>query len=140
MTNIKVREDDVWIVTYPKCGTTWTQELVWNIVNGVQVSRIPEPLFERSPFIDIPMIAQNVDVEEFYSKLENMPSPRVIKTHYPFELLPPRLLDTCKVIFVCRNVKDACVSYYHHNRLFKSFDFDSEFLAFADLFKNSNIL
>ena len=31
------------------------------------------------------------------------------------------------------------MSYYHHNRLFKSFDFDSEFLAFADLFKNSNI-
>ena len=77
--DFELRDDDIWIVTYPKCGTTWTQELVWNIVNGVQVSRIPEPLFDRSPFIDIPMIAQNVDTEEFYSKLENMPSPRVIK-------------------------------------------------------------
>ena len=36
LTKIKVRQDDVWIVTFPKCGTTWTQELVWNIVNGVQ--------------------------------------------------------------------------------------------------------
>ena len=23
--NMEVYEDDIWIVTYPKCGTTWTQ-------------------------------------------------------------------------------------------------------------------
>ena len=106
VTNMKIREDDVWIVTYPKCGTTWTQEIAWNIVNGLQVEKIDDELYGRSPFIDIPMM-RNYSVEEaeeYFENLESLPSPRTLKTHYPFELLPKNLLDTCKVLFVCRNI------------------------------------
>lgn len=27
--NMEVFEDDVWVCSFPKCGTTWTQELIW---------------------------------------------------------------------------------------------------------------
>ena len=53
----------------------------------------------------------------------NRPSPRFVKSHLPFSLLNPRLLDVCKVVYVARNPKDVCVSFYHHMRLLRFHDF-----------------
>ena len=33
--NMEVFEDDIWIVTFPKCGTTWVQEMIWMIGNDL---------------------------------------------------------------------------------------------------------
>ena len=33
--NMEVFEDDVWIITFPKCGTTWVQEMIWMIGNDL---------------------------------------------------------------------------------------------------------
>ena len=131
---MKLREDDVWIITSPKCGTTWTQETTWHIMNNVQLERTEEPLFTRSPFLDMVTI-MGMDLEkaeEMFKKFDDLPSPRTIKTHFPLKLLPPKLLDTCKVIFVNRNVKDACVSLYHHFGLMTDLmGLESEFEDFA---------
>ena len=35
--NFKPKKDDIWIVTYPKCGTTLTQELMVQIANQVDI-------------------------------------------------------------------------------------------------------
>ena len=51
--NMEVRKDDVWILTYPKCGTTWTQEMTWQILNNVDMEKGKMPLFVRSPFLEL---------------------------------------------------------------------------------------
>jgi hypothetical protein len=38
--------------------------------------------------------------------IDKMPSPRVIKSHLPFPLLPSNLLDTCKVWSPIDTLKD----------------------------------
>ena len=56
--------------------------------------------FFRLPIIgQIEVKAEEADVMQTmtFEKIDELPSPRVIKSHLPFYLLPPRLVDTCKV-------------------------------------------
>jgi hypothetical protein len=51
--NFEVFEDDIWIVTYPKCGTTWTQELLWMVNNDLSYEdSMKEPLLTRFPYLE----------------------------------------------------------------------------------------
>ena len=50
---MEVYEDDVWVVTFPKCGTTWTQEMVWLINNDLDYKKALEVnLNDRFPFLE----------------------------------------------------------------------------------------
>ena len=109
---------------------------MWQIVNNVDIDAAKKlPLFARTSFLEAEGIvrskgfAMNTSIET----AENMQSPRVIKSHLPFEMLPPNLLDTCKVIFVSRNPKDTCVSYYHHAKKVEESTENGEFFGtFSD--------
>ena len=47
----------------------------------LQIERISEWLFDRSPFIDLPMLKGHTleEAEQFFAKVEALPSPRTIK-------------------------------------------------------------
>lgn len=50
--NYEVDSNDVWITTHPRSGTTWTQEMVWLLMNNLNYEEAKSiPLRIRSPTI-----------------------------------------------------------------------------------------
>ncbi len=118
----QARAADVLISTYPKCGTTWMQNIVWLILNR------GEPLAVTTKMTDV--IPHLEEVGRAF--VEALPEPRVIKTHLPFGLCPRH--PEMKVIYVTRNPFDCAVSFYHHTRGFpRHYDFSEG--TFDDYFE-----
>ncbi|CAJ0564813.1 unnamed protein product, partial [Mesorhabditis spiculigera] len=117
--HLSVRDDDVLVLTYPKSGTTWIQNIVYQILHG----KTAEIQYMASPML------------EFFGPeyVEGLESPRIIKSHLRPEMLPN--LSDAKVIFAARNPKDLCVSYYHHFKNMKAYECkDMEFDDFFEFF------
>lgn len=96
-------DDDIFIVSYPKNGTTWTQQIVILLQNdGELPDDVDGNVYVRSPFLEA------VGSES----LKTIQRPFSIKTHIEANSHPWNPL--AKYIVVLRNPKDALVSFYHH--------------------------
>ncbi len=141
--------------------------MLWQILNNVDTEKGRSvPLFARAPFLECQTLAHSgpmdaAGVEAFINSFpeekkarislvmetmtnsfeyaEKLPSPRVIKTHLPLEMLPPGLIDTCKVVCVSRNPKDACVSFFHHHQSFLGYNFVGNFEEFAKMWLDGQV-
>lgn len=51
--NFEARSDDVFITTFPRSGTTWTQEMIWLICNDLDYeTALKIPLNSRFPYME----------------------------------------------------------------------------------------
>ena len=148
--NFQARSDDIWIMTYPKSGTHWMSEIVWQIENGVKADCDGKSLLTRAFFFDIDLMTFDVNGRNFrsgnlstaeldhnFNKMDQFKERRIIKTHIPFCLRDAEFLDKTKVIYVARHPKDVCVSYFHYHNMGKVFlaEINKGFEEFAECFK-----
>ncbi|XP_038196732.1 amine sulfotransferase-like [Arvicola amphibius] len=106
MEDFEIRDDDVFLVTYPKSGTIWTQQILSLIYfDGHRNSTENIETMDRVPFFEYNI--HNLDYV-------NMPSPRIFASHLPYYLVPKGLKSKkTKIIYIYRNPKDVLISFFH---------------------------
>lgn len=103
--DFKFRGDDVIVATYAKSGTTWTQQIVGQLL----FQGDPEvKVHEISPWLDLRIMPP--DTKE---KLEAQEHRRVIKTHLPLDALV--FSPQAKYIYIGRDGRDVVWSMYNHH-------------------------
>jgi hypothetical protein len=113
------RPNDIFIVTYPRSGTTWMQMILYQLTTDGNMD-IPH-IAQHSPWFE-----RSLQSRKGFAAL---PSPRVFKSHLPYRAIPR---GPCKYIYVARDGKDVAVSYYH---LYVShMGYKGGFAEFFDLF------
>lgn len=117
---LKPRPTDIYIATAPKAGTTWMQQIVYQLLTRGRGEY--EHIIQVAPFVD--MMAMMPHSERL---LDGMAEPRILKTHLNYGALrPPR--DN-RIIYVTRSAADSLLSRYNHNCLMSGskLDFDGFF-------------
>lgn len=115
------RDDDIYIVTFPKSGTTLMQMLLYQLTTDGKVDF--KHIYEVSPWI------RNDSFKKRKPRLD-LPSPRLIKSHDPYESYDKATKG--RFIFIIRDGMDVAVSMYHQRKNYgvPNLEFDKFFKDF----------
>lgn len=152
---LEPKPHDVFIATYPKCGTTWMQQIVMLLLRGS--SERVDPM-KDAPWLEMavsraasgvapPSGTPSLDCAALAAlgPPEGDGGRRVWKSHAPASAVPWRggpaaaAAAGARAIIVCRNTKDAAVSMLHHTRNIPGFGFHGGWDEFVPLFLEGRV-
>jgi aryl sulfotransferase len=101
------RDDDIVVATYAKAGTTWTQQIVGQLVfQGDEAVAV----HHLSPWLDLRV----PPAPEKLQALEAQTHRRIVKTHLPLDALV--FSPKAKYLYIGRDGRDVLFSFHHHHR------------------------
>uniref|UniRef100_A0A671Z0U9 Sulfotransferase n=1 Tax=Sparus aurata TaxID=8175 RepID=A0A671Z0U9_SPAAU len=124
LQSFEIRDSDIFLVTYPKSGSIWTQQIIISICElAGGLNEYPNN-YEQMPWLEF------LEGREDYSL---RPSPRLFSSHLTPALMPPGLKDKKgKIIYVMRNPKDNIVSFYHFSSVWVDIETPKSFEQFLE--------
>lgn len=114
--HIRLREDDIIVVTPPKAGTTWMQTIITLLLSGDP--GVEPELSLKMPWVDI----RFREISEVDARIEAMTGRRSLKSHTPLDGLP--VGREAHYICVFRHPLDIHLSYRAHLKNFPIHFFD----------------
>lgn len=110
--NLQFRDDDIVIAAWSKSGTTWTQQIVSQLIFNGDDNVFGQTL---SPWIEFQLMPNAIDFAESQTHR------RYLKTHLPVDALvfSPR----AKYLYIGRDARDVVWSFHHHLMSFTPFAF-----------------
>lgn len=103
---LNFRDDDIVIATYGKAGTTWTQQIVAQLLfNGDPDLAVAE----MSPWLDLRVPPKAVKLP----MIEAQTHRRFMKTHLPVDAL--KFSPRAKYLYIGRDGRDVLWSMYNHH-------------------------
>lgn len=118
------RDTDVFLVTYPRSGTTWLQMMLHQLTSDGEMDIVH--IADRIPWFErLPHSGKDIDA---------LPEPRAFKSHLTYRKVPK---GRFRYIYCCRDGGDVAVSYYHLRR--SQFGYRGDFPAFFELFMRGKV-
>lgn len=114
----KVRKEDVFLVSFPKSGTTWLKSVIFSVMNRSRHDFSLDHdhrLQNHSPHELVPFLEYHLHQNIPLPNLETLSSssPHLFSTHIPFTSLPKSVIDSqCRIVYICRDPKDVFVSTF----------------------------